>query len=765
MSKRPNILDLRLNSSQSVNSASSRALRSPRMHVAGEAPPELSPLDAFALQSRLLAKQLQEGSRERRMSRLPPLTVESPLIVQGRSDYFRSMSQEEEEEEERRMQFGQPSPGLGLRTETEEPFDEHDRPMSMHPRMSRIPSVSEESSSKPAIPPRDPGRGRLRLIEEDSTFFGGRTERSPSPLTETRSQPEKRTESSSPTRRDHSLPLPSTTNNTPRPETPEQPNPRSLDDLGLAPPATRSGLPPRKSSTVSSQLSIHDEEPPAQLSGAAQALRHRKMSSGGGTFSAMSPVIGRPGRSPSAGSDSSALPRPSFNFSRPMSRPGTPNFEPPSRLGTPSRQASSDSQPSFILADDSAHTPVSMYSESFQDQAADDLARGAPSYIYSKFTLPRGKEIQRSEPLETTTAPASFTWDQPPIPPSNIQQLPAGAPPSPPTRPSTSSVKPAPEDSNLLNTLARPSTEAGKRSLESSLTPTLPPLSRETSAPMFGTRLSTDVAPRGRSRSTPAEESGQPKPAITRTPTSATTSDSASTIRPPTTARSAAPSASEMTVEEHLAKGIECHENGSLKESTYHLRYAARHNNPTAMLLYALACRHGWGMRENQKEGVEWLRKAAEYASIEIADDEGHVKEGKHVDYIERRTRKAQFALSIYELGVSHMNGWGIEQDKSLALRCFEIAGNWGDVDALLEAGFCYAKGVGCKKNLKTSARFYRMAEAKGMSMVGNSWIHKSKYMDDPEETTTATTKESPKKEKRKARSKSRTRAMFGLKS
>ena len=46
----------------------------------------------------------------------------------------------------------------------------------------------------------------------------------------------------------------------------------------------------------------------------------------------------------------------------------------------------------------------------------------------------------------------------------------------------------------------------------------------------------------------------------------------------------------------------------------------------------------------------------------------------------------------------------------------------WGDVDALAEAGFCYAQGVGCKKNLKKSAKFYRMAEAKGMSMVGNSW-------------------------------------------
>ena len=46
----------------------------------------------------------------------------------------------------------------------------------------------------------------------------------------------------------------------------------------------------------------------------------------------------------------------------------------------------------------------------------------------------------------------------------------------------------------------------------------------------------------------------------------------------------------------------------------------------------------------------------------------------------------------------------------------------WGDVDALAEAGFCYAKGVGCKKDLKKSAKFYRIAESKGMSMVGNSW-------------------------------------------
>lgn len=178
-----------------------------------------------------------------------------------------------------------------------------------------------------------------------------------------------------------------------------------------------------------------------------------------------------------------------------------------------------------------------------------------------------------------------------------------------------------------------------------------------------------------------------------------------------------------MSAEEHLAKAILLHEHGSLKESTYHLRIAAKQRLPTAMLLYALACRHGWGMRPNQEEGVQWLRKAADSASLEIADDESQSKDGAPGgDVLERKTRRAQFALSIYELGVSHMNGWGIEQDKALALRCFEIAGNWGDADAMAEAGYCYAQGTGCKKDLKKAAKYYRMAEAKGISMVGNSW-------------------------------------------
>jgi TPR repeat protein len=190
----------------------------------------------------------------------------------------------------------------------------------------------------------------------------------------------------------------------------------------------------------------------------------------------------------------------------------------------------------------------------------------------------------------------------------------------------------------------------------------------------------------------------------------------------PTPLHKKSPSA-ELTPEEHLEIGIEAHDSGATNKSTYHLRLAAMAGLPTAMLLYALACRHGWGMRPNQAEGVKWLRKAIDTAGLDVAEAEEKLNAGKKkLDPIERKKRKAQYALAIYELGISSMNGWGCTKDKALAVRCYEIAGNWGDADALAEAAFCYTQGVGVKKDLHKAASLYRQAADKGMSMAGNSW-------------------------------------------
>ncbi|KAI0484806.1 hypothetical protein GGR56DRAFT_680554 [Xylariaceae sp. FL0804] len=734
MPDRPSLIDLRSTSASSVPTVSSRPLRSPRLHVAGDVPPTLSPLDAFAARSRLLAKQLEEEKAKdgNRKSRLPPLTVESPVIAQGRSDYFRSMSSDSASDDHDQPQLSPQQHGV----EVESPSQ---RPVSMYPRMSRIPPTPDEHDPMPVYPSpfrEAAARGRqLGILDENSSSYGARREQSPADIESLAgSISERRSMEQDSILRDYSPfrgRFPASPEKLTRARSPER------SGSGLVPP--QSLFPKRSSSIMSAPPDSNFEE---NLSASFHSQPARKLSSASmGVARPIASPKGHNPRSPSMGSEASLpLPRAPFNFSRPISRAGTPT------LDAPSRQASSDSHPSFVLADDTVHTPVSMHSDAFADAASEDTLRGAPSYIYSKYSLPRGKSLQRNSIIFRDPEPqSSFAWEQPMVPPSNVQTHPrtGQAPPSPPSRPSSSSSRhpdvPAPSDPYL----ARPSMERSKLSNEMTADRVPSPVPSRPST--SGSRPSEDV-PRGRAPASPRRHHNRTRG---QTPVSVSTSDSASTIRPPKSSHSHAPSSIEMSAEEHLNKGIKCHEDGSVKESTYHLRLAARGGEPTGMLLYALACRHGWGMRPNQKEGVEWLRKAADAVGAEIADDEGQIQGGKTVDFMNRKTRKAQFALSIYELGVSHMNGWGIEQDKALAVRCFEIAGNWGDVDALAEAGFCYAQGVGCKKDLRKSAKFYRMAEAKGMSMPGNSWIHKAKYADDAASI------------KSRARSKSRTRGIF----
>lgn len=721
MATRPTFIDIKSQSHGPLGgiSPSLRPLTSPRLHIAGEVPPELSPLDAFAAQSRLLAQQLEKTtSNGKRLSRLPPLTIEDSFNL-PRPGYFRSVSAENLAADVS-QQSQLPVPGL--KTELE---DSGVRPVSIYPRLSRIPPSRIEADASPRFNAQDEEQYRGRRPPGPINDFGIRREQSPGTI-----------EREMYRRRDESSPSnfparPSIDSARQRDQASQRARDtstasRGYDSRGLAPPRSPFA---QKTPSVRSQSADGSDEDYAGSIGASFLSDSRKISLGNGlSNSPVSPFIHPIPRSPSISSElsitGSRLSRPTFNFSRPLSRASEPPFEMPSRQASsddqstrqtssesqPIRQASSDSQP-FVLADDTVHTPVSMHSEGFPENT--NVSPGAPSYVYSRFSLPRGKMLQRNSRIFQESHPqVEFRWEQPTLPYSNVQTYPSGSitsPPSPPSRPSTSSLEQASSTSvpELLDSFqVGPSDDQSR-------------LRHDNSVQNYQGSLTSSTS-------------------VTR-PSTTPSVGSESTIK----ARSQHPLAPsmDMTAEDHVAKGIECHELGSLNESTYHLRIAARQNHPTGMLLYALACRHGWGMRPNQREGVQWLRKAADSAFLEVADDENLLKGGRAVDVLEQKTRKAQFALSIYELGVSHMNGWGIEQDKVLALRCFEIAGcmcfyfllylltltnvAWGDGDALAEAGFCYAQGIGCKKDLKKSAKFYRMAESRGISMVGNSWYSK----------------------------------------
>jgi hypothetical protein len=631
MAARPPFIDIRSHSHGPLGSRSPslRPLTSPRLHVAGDVPPELSPLDAFAAQSRLLAKQLEKSIKGgRRISRLPPLTIEHSFHG-PRAGYLQSVSAEDLPESiTKEMQ----STVRGLKAESDDPLN---RPISVYPRLSRVPPIKSHVDTTQSRNQDEQFRGRIPygLIPD----FGTRRETSPESIGR---EIEYKRQETSPS---YFAARPSVESIRQRGQPAQQVRDtsvasRSYDTRALAPP--RSPFVQRTSS-IRSDSADGSEDDYSTLS-ASFLSESRKLSvSNGLSNPPASPFLQSIPRSPSVSSDistgGSRLSRPTFNFSRPLSRAS----EPPPEI--PSRQASSDSQP-FVLADDTVHTPVSMYSEGFPENG--NVSPGAPSYVYSRFSLPRGKILQRNSRIFQENQPtAEFRWEQPPLPYSNVQPYASGpmtSPPSPPSRPSTSSL--------------------GQASSRSAFEPSDPfPL-----LPADDTNCSQFEQNKHKDHGRPTSMAG-----INRPHTASVASGS--TIKGPSQHSLAA--SIDLSAEEHVAKGIDCHEQGSLKESTYHLRIAARQNHPTGMLLYALACRHGWGMRPNQQEGVAWLRKAADSAFLEVADDENLLKAGGSVDVLEQRTRKAQFALSIYELGVSHMNGWGIEQDKVLALRCFEIAG------------------------------------------------------------------------------------------
>lgn len=695
MSTRPTLNDFRSNSHHHMasNHASQRGLPSSRItHLDGDIAKTLSPLAALQAHTERLAKQLNDGTNNgRRVSRLDPLAIASSLPPGP--DYPKSMPAELEEAN---PPTGEDE-GSGNTPEVEEPLF---RPQSQYIRVSGMgiwdvpdfpsrPTPDEQNFATPA---------EFRPMPNHDYFSAVRS-RSPEPLQSARKDVEEVTNHLNRLYPQHNLDAARRREPSPRSQQTEFATHRGYDTSALAPPMPS---PFRPGGSIRSVPVDSSDDDLSASTGGSSFSQQRKLSSCSGVSMPQSPLPHPHGRSPSLNSEysigGSPLARPVFsNFSRPLSRASRPSGEAVSRqpsfdsrpsLDSRSRQPSYDNHPPRGLTDDSIKSSLSVDRDHFYE-AKEHQNAPALSYIYAKFSLPRGRMLLRDSNGGEHGPVHKFDWEPAPVRsnviPANpaVEYDPFSPTPSPPSSSQSNIDTPKPSQ--------RPSAEQTRSTSD-----------RPPPTPLADDKLHHSSASM-RSGSTIKARSNR-------------------TILPTL----------ELNAEEHLAKGIELHERGSLSESTYHLRIAAKANLPTAMLLYALACRHGWGMRSNQHEGVAWLRRAADSASLEIADDEDHSKDkdGLPNDALGRKTRRAQFALSIYELGVSHMNGWGIEQDKALALRCFEIAGNWGDPDAMAEAGFCYAQGTGCKKDLKKAAKYYRMAEAKGISMVGNSWYVQSLCVD-----------------------------------
>lgn len=692
-------------------------LPSPRT---GEVPPALSPLDAFAMHSRILAKRFEEPNEEgRRISRLPYNDVAKELA--NRPGYFRATSHGSEmsdvPEESSPL-----APGTSQTVVPAE--DEKSRPKSQYPFFGM---ASNRNSAMSGVSGGAPFYDAQEQLSKPGgqDYFGVNVPRATSP--EPVDLRMVNIQAASP------LNIPSLTNSVDSVQSTTQPrtltNGSTRSNRSLAPP--KSPAYPKSPRSMQSIRSVPpdsgDEE--VSTSGSHAVSSSRKFSGSSGMSrpqSPFSPWMPPMYRSPSMTSEFSMNgSQRRTNFSRPLSsgssRPqpdARPSFESRSSFetrpsedmphrnpsaasgsthpssGMPSRQASQDEATPF-------GPPLPM-GDANEDEFDD---RPTTSYTYRTYELPRGRFVERdSRGTRESWIRKQFTWDEatPAEPQKSVRQERRLSDPPPVEPPAQRTVSPAHSE--------RVPQERQER------------VGRDRA--MSNTNRSRSAEPRA------VQPTVQKAAAIHKSTPSVRTHNTDSTdrtVKPAVPLHERSPSA-ELTAEEHLEIGIQSHSNGELSKSTYHLRIAAREGSPTGMLLYALACRHGWGMRPNQEEGVRWLKHAIDSAGLEVADVEQTLSAATKsqgdpaTDVLERKKRKAQFALAIYELGISYMNGWGCPKDKPLAVRCFEVAGSWGDCDALAEAGYCYTQGVGCKKDLKKAASLYRQAADGGMSMAGNSW-------------------------------------------
>jgi hypothetical protein len=348
---------------------------------------------------------------------------------------------------------------------------------------------------------------------------------------------------------------------------------------------------------------------------------------------------------------------PSINFSRPYSsRSSTFSNTSPAneadRFSIP-KATSPQTEEHLSVPLRSPGTESSLSSPGLGDEDINNLPRGRRK---SKPVLDTGVFFHTHSLKRSVTA---HRWPVTPPPDSSKKFLPS----------------PEPQDDNLSITSTR-----SRETRSVSPAPPVPPIPLKKSGSVNESQRQQSQSPRSSNHETRPRSSTNPH-----------SKDHRYTLHPPPfnppnqnrkrsqTTISETPSES-MTPEENLSLGIKFHEQNQLPQGTYRFRLAAQAGNPTGMLFYSLSLRHGWGCAPNPEKAVEWLHSAAECASAHV-DENGDAEKGITFTSEEKKRESATLALAIYELGQSYINGWGVQKDKHLGLRCFEISANLGDTD------------------------------------------------------------------------------------
>ena len=148
------------------------------------------------------------------------------------------------------------------------------------------------------------------------------------------------------------------------------------------------------------------------------------------------------------------------------------------------------------------------------------------------------------------------------------------------------------------------------------------------------------------------------------------------------------------------------------------IRYKAEHGDAKFEFVYGVCYEKGWGVEQDEKEALEWYRKAAAQQNGPAFNSIGNFyRTGTVVkadpkqafEYYEKGATEKD-AQALLNLGNCYFYGMGVEKDEKTAVKWWKDAADAGNVYAISQMGDCYYYGVGVEKDLTKAVEYLTLA-------------------------------------------------------
>lgn len=168
-----------------------------------------------------------------------------------------------------------------------------------------------------------------------------------------------------------------------------------------------------------------------------------------------------------------------------------------------------------------------------------------------------------------------------------------------------------------------------------------------------------------------------------------------------------------------------------MKDTFLHFKEHAEEGDPSAMYIYALMLRAGYGVPQDLPGSVNWFKAAAKKghsggqynAGLMLRNGIGAQQNLQAAAFFYKQAADQNNAKAAFNLGLLYLHGYGVNKNEENAAHCFKLAADLGDSSGQANFGLMLKKGLGVEKNAKMAVEMFEMSARQnnpvGMNNLG----------------------------------------------